>query len=457
MNTGLHAALAPLTTINRGRPAYIHFDNAASTPPLPPVISAVCDYIPWYSSVHRGSGLKSRLSTHLYEEARRIIRDFVGANATEHVVIFGKNTTEAINKLSYQLSLTKADIVLISQAEHHSNDLPWRAQATVKRIRMMHDGSIDKADYVALLKKYEGRVALVALSGASNVTGYTPDIHWFARLAHEHGSQILVDAAQLAAHRSITMRALRDPEHLDYVALSGHKMYAPFGSGALIARRDAILTNSPEYKGGGTVRFVTAKSVDWAPAPEVHEAGSPNVVGVVAMARAAKTLQAMDMKKIADHESELVRYALTRLKEVPAIQLYGSADPAATEERIGVISFTLAGKPSHLVSAILGYEWNIAVRSGCFCAHPYVMGLLGIKTWEQQRVGLDISQGNYGEVPGMVRISFGAYNTKAEIDRCVEALKSIACDQYGKYVMDPLNGDYMPADYNDEFDSYFKI
>lgn len=134
--------------------------------------------MPWYSSVHRGSGYKSRLSTEMYEDARRIVGDFVGADPDEHVVIFGKNTTEAINKLSYRLGLNKADIVLISHLEHHSNDLPWRARATVKRIGITEGGSIDRQHFLELLERFSGRVKLVAISGASNVTGHLPDIHW---------------------------------------------------------------------------------------------------------------------------------------------------------------------------------------------------------------------------------------------------------------------------------------
>ena len=248
---------APTIATRQGQRPYVNLDNAASTPPLKNIMQAVNDYAPWYSSVHRGNGFKSRLSTELYEEARQIIRGFVGANPGEHVVIFGKNATEAINKLSYRLGLGKKDIVLISHLEHHSNDLPWRARTTVKRIGLTVSGGIDKKDYLMLLRRYEGRIKLVAISGASNVTGHIPDIHWFARKAHESGAQILIDAAQLAAHRPIDMKSLNDPEHLDYVAISGHKMYAPFGSGALIGRRDTFLRGEPEYRGGGTVNFVT--------------------------------------------------------------------------------------------------------------------------------------------------------------------------------------------------------
>lgn len=414
-------------------------------------------YMPWYSSVHRGNGLKSRLSTDLYEESRRIIGDFVGADPVEHTIIFGKNTTEAINKLSYRLPLCKSDIVLISQLEHHSNDLPWRARATVKRISLTANGSIDKKDFIRLLDEHKGRIKLVALCGASNVTGHIPDIHWFARKTHGAGAHIMVDAAQLAAHRAIDMKRLNNPEHLDYLAISGHKMYAPFGSGALIGRRDTFLGGAPEYRGGGTVNFVTPKLVDWAMPPDSDEAGSPNVVGAVAMARAAKLLESVSFDTIAEHEANLTRYALKKLKRIPSLVLYGDPLPARAAARSGVIPFTLKNKPPHLVSAILGYEWGIGVRSGCFCAHPYVMDLLGIGRQGQQRMRYNLLHRNRRAIPGMVRVSFGLYNTHQEIDRLIEALQAITRGDHGTYNVNVATGFYSPADIADGSSAYFKI
>jgi cysteine desulfurase / selenocysteine lyase len=441
----------------QGKRAYINFDNAASTPPLKGVMRAMNDYMPWYSSVHRGNGLKSRLSTELYEEARQIIGKFVGADPDEHVVIFGKNTTEAINKLSYRLGLSKKDIVLISHLEHHSNDLPWRARANVERISLTAAGSIDKQAYKTLLQKYGGQVKLVAISGASNVTGHIPDVHWFARKAHEAGAQILVDAAQLVAHRPIDMKGLNDPEHLDYIAISGHKMYAPFGSGALIGRRDTFTRGEPEYRGGGTVNFVTPKLVDWALPPDSDEAGSPNVAGAIAMARAARLLQDMKLEVVAHHEASLVAYALRQLKKIPGLNLYGDTSPARAITRSGVIPFTIQSTPPHLVSAILGYEWGIGVRSGCFCAHPYVMSLLGVDKHGQQRIRYSVLHRRRNAVPGMVRVSFGLYNTLKEIDRLIEALKAITNGEHGKYEVDSATGFYMPVCATEDFSRYFKI
>ena len=254
---------------------------------------------------------------------------FVGADPRDYVVIFGKNTTEAINKLSYRLPLAPDDVVLVSQLEHHSNDLPWRARAKVEHIGCDALGRLDEADLDRLLDKHAGRVRLVAVTGGSNVTGHMPDVHRLAAKAHAAGAQIMVDCAQLAPHRAIDMGALDDPEHLDYVTLSAHKMYAPFGTGALIGRRDTFERGEPEHRGGGTIEFVSLDDVDLGrTAPDRDEAGTPNVVGAVALAAAMQALGAASAwTNVARHEAELTVYALERLARVDGLRIYGDADP----------------------------------------------------------------------------------------------------------------------------------
>src|SRR5512136_2737541 len=283
---------------------YINFDNAASTPALQDVLDTVNEFLHWYSSVHRGTGFKSKVATQAYDDARRIVADFVGANLNDHTVIFGKNTTDAINKLSYRLPLKKDDVVLVSLLEHHSNDLPWRAQAHVEHVKADELGRLDVADLDRLLEVYKGRVKLVAITGASNVTGHLPDIHAIARRAHAAGAEILVDGAQLAPHRRISIGDLGSPDHLDYAAISAHKMYAPFGTGALIGRRETFERGEPEYRGGGTIEIVAVDHVEWSGAPDRDEAGSPNVAGAVALAAAIKALNQIGMDAIAAHEAE---------------------------------------------------------------------------------------------------------------------------------------------------------
>ncbi len=447
---------APL--LNGSFRTYINFDNAASTPTLGPVLETVNKFMEWYSSVHRGTGFKSQISTAAFDEARRIIGNFVGANEQEHAVIFGKNASEAINKLSWRLPLKPEDIVLVSMMEHHSNDLPWRAKAQVKHIAVDRLGQLDEADLEAKLTQFAGRVKLVTITGASNVTGILPDIHRLAAKAHAAGAQILVDCAQLAPHRQVNIRSLDDPTHLDYVALSAHKMYAPFGTGVLVGRRDTFEQGEPEYRGGGTIEIVTPTTVDWAAAPEKDEAGSPNVVGAVAMAAAIKLMKSLGMEAIAAHEAELTAYALKKLATIPNLEIYGDTNPANAAKRLGVIPFNVRGLSHFLVAAILSAEWGIGVRNGCFCAHPYLLQLMRIGGIEAEQVRQNILNNDRGEMPGLVRVSFGIYNTTAEIDILAESLSQIVAGHYtGHYTQDKVSGEYHPEGWDFEPGKYFSF
>lgn len=437
---------------------YINFDNAASTPVLREVLDRVNDFMRWYSSVHRGSGFKSKVSTHAYDSARRIVCDFVGGNPLEHVVIFGKNTSEAINKLAHCMPLERDDVVLLSLLEHHSNDLPWRARCQVQHIAADAHGRLDEEDFDRLLDKHKGRIKLVAVTGASNVTGHVPDVHRLARKAHRAGAQILVDCAQLAPHRRVDMGKLSDPAHLDYVSISAHKMYAPFGTGALVGRRDTFEQGEPEYRGGGTIELVTLDSVDWADTPDRDEAGSPNVVGAVALATAMKELKAIGMDAIARHEAELTAYALRKLRAIGLLQLYGRAETDAAAERLGVIPFTVEGMSHFQVAAILSAEWGIGVRNGCFCAHPYAMHLLDLHEEAIRRMRTDIMMQDRRALPGMVRVSFGMYNTREEIDVLAEALGEITKGRYrGCYEQDRRSGEFRPVGWQPGFAEYFEL
>jgi selenocysteine lyase/cysteine desulfurase len=436
----------------------INFDNAASTPALRSVLATVNRFMEWYSSVHRGAGFKSRVATQAYEDARAVVGQFVGARDGEHVVIFGKNSTEAINKLAHRIAFGPGDVVLCSAMEHHSNDLPWRAAAHVAHIGVDELGRLDEDHYTALLQQHAGRVRLVAISGGSNVTGAIAPAHRLAAQAHAAGAQIFVDCAQLAPHRAIDIGALGDPGHLDYVAISGHKMYAPFGTGALIGRRDTFAQGEPEYAGGGTVETVAPDSVTWAAPPDRDEAGSPNVVGAVALAAAIEALQTIGMAAIAAHEAELTAHTLRRLARVPGLRIYGDADPAVAAGRLGVIPFALAGVHHILVAAVLSAEFGIAVRNGTFCAQPYLRRLLGLTSADVEQARADLRAGDRTRMPGLVRASFGMYNTAEDVDALAEALQTIASGRYrGEYVQDRATGDFRPLGWAPDLGGYFSL
>jgi cysteine desulfurase / selenocysteine lyase len=437
---------------------YINLDNAASTPALVEVRDGVNRFLEFYSSVHRGVGYKSYLSTQAYEDARAIVAGFFGASLSDRVVIFGKNTTEALNKLSYRLAVQPNQIILSTIAEHHSNMLPWRLRHAFEMIDVLPDGTIDLEMLETKIKQYGSRIRLVAITGASNVTGYMPPIHDIARWVHSVGAELLVDAAQLAAHRKIDMRSIDDPERIDYLTISGHKIYAPYGTGVLIGPRSTFESGVPEMVGGGEVEMVMLDEIIWAGPPDREEAGSPNVVGAVALALALNALTNLGMDQVARHEKELTAYALQRLAEVPGLVFVGDGNPANVEQRTGVISFILNGKPNFLVAAVLGVEAGIAVRSGCFCAHPYLLNLLQIPTEEQRAVRNEIAAGNRSNIPGAVRASLGIYNSCEDVDLLVDALNMISADRYnGRYILDARTGEYHNPDFQPDIERCFSL
>jgi cysteine desulfurase/selenocysteine lyase len=437
---------------------YVNLDNSASTPPLLDVKNTIDRFLPYYSSVHRGTGFKSRVSTAAYDKAHEIIAEFLGANPETNTVIFGKNTTEAINKLSHRFPMPEDAIVLSTQMEHHSNDLPWRRRGNVIHIKVTQDGSLDEDDFDKQLSDYGHRIALVTVTGASNVSGRISPIHRLAEKAHSVGAKILIDAAQLAAHRKINMLNDDHPSHLDFVALSGHKMYAPFGTGALVGLKDVFLMDGPEYTGGGTVDVVTLDEVHWAGMPDRDEAGSPNVIGAVAVAAAARALMEIGMENIAAHEESLIAYTLELFARKPDIQVYGEVNPAKASEKVGAIPFNMDGVSHFLVASILGYEGGIGVRSGCFCAHPYVVQLLGLDKEESGGWRDQIIQGDKSNMPGMVRASFGCYNNESDIDRLMDMLDVISRREYkGNYRLVPSTGEYLPEDFSEPLESHFML
>jgi len=437
---------------------YINFDNAASTPALRPVHDKVNEFMTWYSSVHRGAGFKSQIATMAYEVAHDLVGCFVGADLRTNTVIFGKNTTEAINKLARRLPLAASDVVLCSLMEHHSNDLPWRRQARLYHIAVRDDGSLDEEDYDRLLRQHAGRIRLVAISGASNVTGHLNPIHRLAVKAHAAGAMILVDAAQLAPHRAIAVRPDDDPGHIDFLALSAHKMYAPYGTGALIGPAAVFEQGDPDVVGGGTVDIVTEDDVRWAGPPDRDEAGSPNVVGAVALAQAVLCLEEIGMDALARHEADLTAHALRRLQAIDGVELFGLVDPDRAGDRLGVIPFTVRDVDHYKVAAVLSFEGGIAVRNGCFCANPYILRLLKVPGETALRHQQEIVAGTRSNLPGLVRVSFGCYNTVAEIDRLSDLLaRLVTGDLRGEYEQDPHSGAYWPRGFQPDYERYFHL
>lgn len=441
-----------------GTMRYINFDNAASTPTFKPIAEALTSFLSWYSNVHRGTGFKSQLSSWAFEESRDIVANFVGADLSKQCVIFTKNSTEAINRLARKLQFEDGDVILTTYMEHHSNELPWRRVAEVHHIRINDEGKIDLDDFQSQLKLYAGRVKLVAITGASNVTGYLNDLDYFAREAHKAGAKIMVDGAQLTPHRPVDLKP-NDPDcHIDYFVFSAHKMYAPFGIGVLISDLETFEQGDPEEVGGGVVDIVTLEEAYWTDLPEKEEAGTPDIIGVVALGKMIHLIQQIGWDAIIKHESDLTSYALKKLKEIPEVTLYGDTDPDNTHNRLGVISMNIGDLPHALVAAILSYEGAIGVRSGCFCAHTYVKEIMHVSEADSKILEQQILNRDRSAIPGTIRMSFGIYNTTDEIDRFVDMVKKIVAGDYHKeYVINKEKGEYTPTGFEFNYEDYYKL
>jgi selenocysteine lyase/cysteine desulfurase len=421
-----------------GTSRYVNLDLAASAPAMEAVAAAVTEALPWYSSVHRGAGYASQTSTRLYEASRVAVHRFAGAG-DDDVVIFVRNTTDALNTLANALKLGEGEVVLTTAVEHHANLLPWRRIAPVVHLPPPASPAALLDDMSRALTQH--RVAVVAMTGASNVTGEVFPVAEVARLAHDAGALMVVDAAQLAPHRAIDMAAMG----IDCLALSGHKMYAPFGTGALVAPRRLLDSSEPLLAGGGAVDFVTLDDVLWTHLPDRHEAGSPNVLGAVAMGAACTELQRCGMDAVAGHERDLLRHLDARLAAIPQVTVHRLWHGGEVD-RLGVCTFTVSGVHHAMVAAFLSAEHAVGVRHGCFCAHPYITHLLGLTPKQADQVRSDLRRGEHAHVPGAVRASFGLGTTDDDVDILCDALTTLvergpALD----YVQDHATGDYLPT------------
>lgn len=433
---------------------YLGLDAGASTPALERVAAAVTEFLPQYSSVHRGAGAKSQFSTRAYESARDKTLRFAGRSEDRDIAIFCRNTTEAINIAAHRFPLSAGDTIVTTVVEHHANLLPWqraaeRSGATIRYVECGVDGTFSPADVAAAIETSQ-RPVLLAITAAANVTGWMPELDPIIDHAHAHGVRVLVDAAQLAPHRP--MHQLR----ADLIAWSGHKMYAPFGTGVLIGPKDVFADGAPFVVGGGAVNLVDLDGAMWTDAPDREEAGSPNVVGAVALAAAYDAYDEIGWEAIVDHEVRIARKIRHGLAAIDGVRLLGPAvdDPRAgsgsggmDERMLAVGTFTLADMPHPLVAARLSHEYAIGVRHGCFCAHPYLVRLLGLSERDTARYRHDITVGDRRDIPGAVRASAAISAGEADIDRFLAAVADLAAGKPEPvpYVQDRSTGDYLPS------------
>ena len=408
----------PVVLDNKRLAPAINLDNAATTPPFKMTVEEILRQLRCYGSIGRGKGQKSEHSTEVYTNGRNIVKDFTGANSDLYTVFYVNNTTDGINKLASALIESPEDIVLTTRMEHHANDLPWRERAGVVYAEVDEKGRLIIDDIERILKLYNGGIKYVSVTAASNVTGYVNDVHRIARLAHRYGARIIVDGAQIVAHRAFSMLGQTPEENIDFFIFSAHKMYSPFGGGAVVGLTDVLDKHVPQFYGGGMVEAVCDYSLRYLPAPDSYEAGSPNYPGVVGMLKAMEILKYfIGFDYIIEHEQRLLRRTLDGLKSLPGVILYGDSEYIA--DRVGIAVFNIYGtKPEELAVFLAGYR-GIAVRHGAFCSHPYVRRL----TW----VPLTQNEADAFCYPpeGMVRASFGVYNNEADVDCFLETIKEL--------------------------------
>lgn len=401
---------------------YAALDYAASAPALQRVWDDVAAYAPYYGSVHRGAGYLSQLSTDLFEQSRAAVAEFLDLREDDQVV-FTRATTDSLNLLAG--ALPSGTRVFAFETEHHASLLPWPGRglevAYLRAPRSPHE-AVAALD-AALTAAGEGP-KLVCVTGASNVTGEIWPVAELAAVAHAHGARIVLDAAQLAPHHRVSVREL----DVDWVAFSGHKLYAPFGAGVLAGRADWLDAAEPYLAGGGASRTVAREAdgsvaVEWHQGPARHEAGSPNVIGAYAIASACRALTEAGLDALHAREQQLIerlRAGLARIPEVRVLTLFGEDHP-----RVGVLSFVVRGWNSSHFAAALSAEYGIGVRDGLFCAHPLVRTLLG---------GEEAAPGECGapepSLPGerslnAIRVSFGAGTPEEHVDRFLAAVREL--------------------------------
>ena len=342
---------------------YLNLDSAASTNALPAVAEAVEAFLPWYSSVHRGAGYKSRRATNSYEAARDSALAFAGRAETDEpgargvpddIAVIVRNTTEAINHLAYRLGLHQDDVVVTTVVEHHANLLPWARMCRRRYVECGPDGTFSVDDVRAALDDGP-RPRLLAVTGASNVTGWLPPLGPIIDAAQERGVPVLVDAAQLAPHRPLPVTA-------DYLAWSGHKMYAPFGAGILLGPRSTFTHGDPFLAGGGAVDLVDLDEVTWTDPPDREEAGSPNVIGAVALDAAFAEFGRLGWPRIIDHDDHLAQRLRAGIGAIPGVNVLG---PGLAEPTLPLARDVCSSFGDAAFSCSLSHRVSPAASSSC--------------------------------------------------------------------------------------------
>lgn len=399
---------------NKGKDNYLNLDNSASTPAFKPVWDTFKAILkqPEHQQI---TAIK---------EAEKICMRFFNAQTDSYDIFFTANTTEGINivakNISRNIKTEHEAVILSSLAEHSSNDLPWRKVKNhlVARIGITPEGAIDLMELEHVLQNFNEkneygnkRIKLVAINGASNVLGFCNDIKAIASIAHRYGAKIMIDAAQLAPHRKIDIEGC----DIDYLVLSGHKIYAPFGSGIVIARKE--LLNYPSNK-----------------MDAIKESGYANPAGIAALAKSLSLLERVGMNIVSKEELALTKKLLKGLSVIPNAKVYGITDTASEKfnRKLGVIPFLLDKKMANRIAKDLSNQNGIGIRYGCHCAHILVKHILGVSPGLEKFQKIMLTLLPVIQLPGVARISLGIENTEKDIERTIDALHQLALQYNSK-------------------------
>lgn len=379
-----------------GKPL-VYFDNGATTQKPQAVIDAISDYYSRYNAnIHRGVHRLSQEASEAYENARAVVQQHLGAAAPNEIV-FTRGTTESVNLVAYSFlraKLNAGDEVLITEMEHHSNILPWQQLCEEKNAKLVvvpvsENGELETAE---VEKRLNAKTKLFAFAHVSNTLGTINDAKALTALAHAKNIPVLIDGAQAVPHMAVNVTDLG----CEFYCFSGHKIYAPTGIGILYAKGNLLNEMIPYQTGGGTIKTVTFEKTTYVEGPLKFEAGTPNIEGAIGLAAALNYVNAIGMNTVAAHEHELLIYATEKLSAVGGMRFIGTAN-----QKAGVISFVVGNIHPFDLGTLLDQQ-GIAVRTGHHCTQPLM-----------EKFG----------VPGTVRISFGLYNTKEEIDLLIAALQ----------------------------------
>lgn len=449
---------------------YINFDNAASTLPFKSIQCQLENTLRYYSNIHRGTGYCSLYSTFVCERTREKVIEFLNGDRNVYKCIFTKNATESLNLLASIMAQrvqvlgtnSQRNVVLITEMDHHSNQLPWLKYFATKvdYIPIHNDpsdlvtyGSLNQESYTSLLQKYGNTLLAVSVTGASNVTGLKPPLAAMAKQAHDTGALFFVDAAQVMAHAPLDLQTIG----ADAVAFSAHKMFSPYGIGVLVATNSVLFAHlignqpPPLLTGGGVVELVTKDyGVIYKNTVDLYEAGTNNVTGTVALSVAINQLQELGMKNIEAYEQSLYRYAYNALTtQFTHDQIVVVSPDPTKQDCVGILTFYSPKLHYNYIAARAAGEYNIGLRAGCFCAHVNVVRLLQVSDEHVQKMYDLVMKGDRSQLSGLVRCSFAIYNTTNEIDIFIEMLHRIISEPISlDYKQDPKSGDFIPINYD---------